>query len=131
LKYIDGFIEKRKQITELYRDLLKDTRGISILEEMEGVKQAYSYFPVLVDEEQYGMSRDDLYEKLKAHNIFGRRYFYPLISDFEPYRNLPSARPEELPVATQIAKQVLCLPIYADLEVSEVERIGSVIKSEE
>jgi len=129
LKYVDDFIEKRKQITELYRKLLKDVQGISFLNHMEGITYTYSYFPILIDEEKYGMSRDILYEKLKQNNILGRRYFYPLISDFEPYKSLPSATKENLPIATKIAQQVLCLPIYVDLSETDVKRIVEIIES--
>jgi dTDP-4-amino-4,6-dideoxygalactose transaminase len=129
LKYVDGFIAKRKKTTELYRKLLRNAQGISFLEDMEGISHAYSYFPIFVDEEKYGMSRDNLYDTLKENNIFGRRYFYPLISDFEPYKNLPSAQPENLPVATRIAKQVLCLPIYVDLTEEDVAFICDIIQS--
>jgi len=129
LKYIDGFIGKRKQITDLYRKLLKDTLGISFLNDMQGISHCYSYFPILIDEEKFGMSRDDLYEKLKQHNIFGRRYFYPLISDFEPYKNQPSAKQENLPVATKIAQQVLCLPIYVELAETDIKRIVAIIRN--
>jgi dTDP-4-amino-4,6-dideoxygalactose transaminase len=123
LKYVDGFIEKRKKITELYRELLKDIKGIRFLNDIDGISHNYSYFPVLVDEKEYGMSRDELYEKLKKHTIFGRRYFYPLISEFEPYKHLASSSKENLPVATKLAEQVLCLPIYVDLERIDIERI--------
>ena len=129
LKYVDGFIEKRKQITELYRELLKDVQGISFLNDMQGISHCYSYFPILINEEKHGISRDELYEKLKEHNIFGRRYFYPLISDFEPYKYLPSATKENLPVATKIAQQVLCLPIYVELDKNDVKRVVEIIKS--
>ena len=128
LKYVDGFIEKRGKITKLYRELLKNVSGVRFLNEMEGIVHNYSYFPVLIDEEQYGMSRDDLYEKLKANNIFGRRYFYPLISEFDPYRNLPSARKENIPNAIKTAHQVLCLPIYVELEEEDILRIVDIIK---
>jgi dTDP-4-amino-4,6-dideoxygalactose transaminase len=127
LKYVDGFIEKRKYITELYRELLKDIQGIGFLNDMMGTAHCYSYFPIIIDEKKYGMSRDDLYEKLKQNDILGRRYFYPLISDFEPYKSLPSAKKENLPVATKIAQQVLCLPIYVELEKSDVKRIVNLI----
>ena len=127
LKHIDNFIEKRKKITELYRELLKDIRGIRFLNDMERVSHCYSYFPILIDEEKYGISRDELYEKLKANNIFGRRYFYPLISEFEPYKNLPSAKKENLPIATKIAENVLCLPIFVELEENNIKRIGNII----
>ncbi|WP_295937780.1 DegT/DnrJ/EryC1/StrS family aminotransferase [uncultured Alistipes sp.] len=131
LRYVDGYIERRKQIAALYRELLKDVQGIRFAGDMPGVEHNYSYFPVLVDEQRYGMSRDELYEKLKRHNIFARRYFYPLISDFAPYRDLPSARKENLPVASKAAEQVLCLPIYPDLPFEEVESICSLLNSRE
>lgn len=127
LKYIDGFIAKRKSITELYQQMLKDVPGITLLPDMERTTHGYSYFPILIDEEIYGISRDALYDKLKENNIFARRYFYPLISDFEPYRELPSAAPENLIVATKIAHQVLCLPIYVELNVVDVNCICQII----
>jgi dTDP-4-amino-4,6-dideoxygalactose transaminase len=123
LKYVDGFIAKRKAITELYRKLLKDIRGLRFLSDMENVTHGYSYFPILIDEAEFGMSRDALYAKLKENDIFARRYFYPLISNFEPYRVLPSATPDNLPVATKIAEQVLCLPIYVELDKKDVIKI--------
>ena len=128
LKYVDGFIAKRKTITELYRELLKDIQGIHFLNDMEGIFHCYSYFPILIDEETYGMSRDNLYEKLKQNHILGRRYFYPLISDFEPYKHLPSATKENLPIATKAAQQVLCLPIYVELDENDVQRIVERIR---
>ena len=89
----------------------------------------YSYFPILIEESTYGVSRDDLYEKLKENNIFTRRYFYPLISNFEPYRELPSTNPENLPVATAASFQILCLPIYVELSIEDVQNIVKIIKS--
>ena len=127
LKYVDGFITRRKEITDIYRELLKSISGIRFLNDMENVEHGYSYFPILIDEKKYGMSRDALYEKLKKNNIYARRYFYPLISDFEPYRNLKSSCRENLPIATEIANQVLCLPIYIDLSNEDVERIVKII----
>ncbi|HEY5589099.1 MAG TPA: DegT/DnrJ/EryC1/StrS family aminotransferase, partial [Candidatus Paceibacterota bacterium] len=109
--------------------LLKDVSGISFLSDMKNVTHGYSYFPILVDEEVYGMSRDALYDKLKENNVFARRYFYPLISSFEPYRELPSATSENLPVATKAALQVLCLPIYVELDINSVNEITSIIKN--
>lgn len=129
LKYVDGFIKRRKEITELYRSLLKDIRGISYLDDIPGVTHGYSYFPILVNEQEYGKSRDELYEVLKTRNVFGRRYFYPLISDFEPYRHLKSSGKENLPIATDIANKVLCLPIYVELQDEEIKRIVSLIEN--
>ncbi len=127
LKYVDGFIEKRKEITILYRKLLKDVSGIRFLDDMPHVQHGYSYFPILVDEEKYGMSRDKLYEKLKEYNIICRRYFYPLISNFEPYKTLSSSSPKNLEIATKMADKVLCLPIYVDLKDKNVEDISKII----
>lgn len=108
LKHVDKAIEKRKQVAELYRNKLCDVAGIKLLEDLEGVKQSYSYFPILIDEEEFGMSRDAVYEEMKKNNIMVRRYFYPLISQFPAYKGLESAKPENLPVAEEITKKVLC-----------------------
>jgi len=128
LKYIDGFMAKRKIITELYFNLLKNMKGIRLIPCMPDITHGYSYFPILIDETEYGISRDALYDKLKENNIFSRRYFYPLISNFEPYRELTSANPANLPVATKAALQVLCLPIYVELNEVDVLNICSIIK---
>ena len=127
LKQVDNAIARRKHVADLYRSVLKDVVGIRFLKDIDGVHHNYSYFPIFISEKEYGMSRDALYEKLKENNIFGRRYFYPLISDFPVYRGLDSAKPDNLPVATKLAKQVLCLPIYADLTDVDVEKILSVV----
>jgi dTDP-4-amino-4,6-dideoxygalactose transaminase len=129
LKYIDGFIARRKEITQLYQSLLKDVAGIRFLPDMENVTHSYSYFPILIDEKNYGISRDALYEKLKENNIFSRRYFYPLITNFEPYKELPSATSENLPVANKVALEVLCLPIYVELIEEDIKRIIEIIKT--
>ena len=129
LKYVDDAIAKRKAIAQQYREQLKDIRGITFLEDFPEVRHNYSYFPIFVDEKEYGMSRDELYEKLKSHNIYGRRYFYPLISEFSTYRGLPSAAKENLPNAHKIANGVICLPIYPDLDLIDVKVISAVIKN--
>lgn len=128
LKYVDELIERRKAVAQSYRELLHNVPGVHLLPELPSVKHGYAYFPILVDENQYGKSRDALYEKLKKNNIFTRRYFYPLISTFEPYRDLPSAKVDNLPVAVRTASQVLCLPIYVGLENSDIQLICSLIK---
>lgn len=129
LKYVDSFIQRRKEITDLYRKLLEDVPGIRCLYDMRDVEHAYSYFPIFIDKAKYGMSRDALYDKLKEHNIFGRRYFYPLISTFDPYNKLPSSSPKNLLISTKIAEEVLCLPIFVDLKDEEVEMICGVVKN--
>lgn len=127
LKYIDENIDRRKVIVDLYRKNLANIPGIRHIQDVEEIKHAYSYFPILVDSEVYGKTRDELYEELKRHNIFGRRYFYPLISQFPTYRGLQSAKPGNLPVAEKISEQVICLPIYPELEHSAVKTISSII----
>lgn len=129
LKYVDDAIAKRKAIAQQYREQLKDVKGITFLEDFPEVRHNYSYFPIFVDEKEYGMSRDELYDKLKVHNIYGRRYFYPLISEFSTYRGLPSAAKENLTNAHQIANEVICLPIYPDLDLNNVKVISAVIKN--
>ena len=128
LKYIDKFISRRRAITQIYRELLAGVPGLRFFLDMDGVAHGYSYFPILIDEESYGESRDALYNRLKEYNIFTRRYFYPLISTFDPYYKLPSARAENLPNAINAANNVLCLPIYVELEDSDVQFICSIIK---
>ena len=128
LKYVDDCIVKRKHITTIYREQLKGIDGISVMQDIDGVKHAYSYFPILVDKEKYVLTRDKLYEALKTHNIFGRRYFYPLISQFPTYRGLPSSKTDNLLVATKLAEQVICLPIYPDLKPEEQQKIINLIK---
>jgi len=127
LKHIDEYIAKRKAVAELYRNLLSEVKGVRILYDIEEMNHSYTYFPIFIDSKTYGVNRDDVYESLKRDNIFGRRYFYPLISQFPTYRGLNSAKPENLPLATKIAEQVICLPIYSNLEFSEVNRICILI----
>ena len=115
LEIVDSEIEKRQRVAQNYRDALKDVPGIRMLFDLPGVKHNYAYFPIEVDEREYGMTRDELYEKLKANNIYSRRYFYPLCSDFPTYRGLPSATAANLSVAATVSKRILCLPMYAGL----------------
>ena len=128
LKYIDDCIAKRRNIASIYRQQLHGVNGITCLEDIEGIDHSYSYFPILVDKEKYGMTRDEIYDKLKNYNIFARRYFYPLISQFPTYRGLQSSKPENLPIATKLAEQVLCLPIYPNLEQIQQDKIIELIK---
>ncbi len=127
LKYINNSIEKRKEIAEYYDSKLANIKGISILKRESHIDYNYSYYPIFIDENEYELSRDELYEKLKANNIFSRRYFYPLISDFEPYCKLESANQQNLKIAHKIADSVLCLPIYPDLEVDLIDNFINLI----
>ena len=128
LKYIDSVIEKRKIIAQIFREELKGMNGINFLDDMEVVKHNYAYFPVFINEREYGKSRDEVYEEFKNNNIYTRRYFYPLISHFSAYKGLPSATVKNLSVAEQISKEVICLPIYPDLRHGDVESIVEILK---
>ena len=129
LKYFDHVIEKRKVIGSRYRKLLQGIDGISFLEPAPEVDYNNAYFPIFVEKAKYGRHRDELYEHLKTYNYFGRRYFYPLISSFNTYKALPSANVNNLPVANRIADQVLCLPIYPDLDLCHIDNIIELIKA--
>ena len=128
LKYVDKWILKRKTITEVYRKKLKGIAGIRFLNDVTGVEHSYTYFPILIDAAIFGKTRDTVYEELKKHNIFSRRYFFPLISQFPTYRSLLSANKGNLPIAEKIVEQVLCLPIYPLLSIEKVTEIVEIIK---
>lgn len=129
LKHTDKYINNRRDIVAHYNKHLDGVKGIRTLIQMEDVEHAYPYYPILVNAAEFGMSRDELYYKLQEYNILGRRYFYPLISDFPTYKGLPSAGAENLPIATKVAKEVICLPIYADLEFEDIDKICDLIKN--
>jgi len=123
LRQVDAAIEARHKVAIKYREALRPVEGITFFDDMPGVKHNYSYFPILVDAEKYGMTRDELYFKMKEHNVLGRRYFYPLISEFSTYRGLDSARPENLPNAQRMAETVICLPMHHVLSNDDVNRV--------
>jgi dTDP-4-amino-4,6-dideoxygalactose transaminase len=127
LRQVGEAIEARQRVAMQYRNALKNVPGVRFFEDMPGVRHNYSYFPVFINAEEYGMTRDQLYFKLKEANVLGRRYFYPLISTFEPYRTLPSSAAENLPVATCIADEVICLPMHHELTESDVERVLDIM----
>ena len=127
LKQVDEAIEKRHQVAIKYRNALRNVPGIRFFDDMPGVRHNYSYFPIFINAEEYGQTRDELYFKMKADGVLGRRYFYPLISTFSTYRGLPSAAPENLPVATRLANEVICLPMHHALNDDEIEKIISQI----
>ena len=127
LKQVDAAIEARHQVAIQYREALRPVEGITFMDDMSGVKHNYSYFPIFVDAEKYGMTRDELYFKMKGQNVLGRRYFFPLISEFTTYRGLPSANPENLPNAHKMANSVICLPMHHELDKEDVERILATI----
>lgn len=129
LKHYDENIRKRKLISDLYRRELTGVDGITLLPEPNDTDSNYAYFPLFINKDVYGVCRDELYEKLKTKNIYGRRYFYPLISQFSMYKGLESASSKNLPIATRLASNVICLPIYPALKEDSVLRITNLIKN--
>lgn len=127
LDIADREIARRKEITRLYRDLLRNIPGIRVSEELAGVKHNYPYFVIRVDSKEFGLNRDELQKELRRYNVFSRRYFYPLCSHFRCYRDLPSSRAVNLPVAEKAAMEVLALPLYGRLTNEEAEKICSII----
>jgi len=128
LKLVDNAIAKRQHVAQRYREALRGIPGLRFFDDMPGVRHNYSYFPIFIKAEQFGMTRDELYFKLRERNILGRRYFYPLISTFSTYRGLPSATPENLPVATRLANEVICLPMHHELSEENIDRVIDIIK---
>lgn len=128
LQKVDAAIEHRKWVAEQYYQAFEEVDGISFLRFSEDIRANYSYFPIFVDTVKYGMTRNELYAQMKERNILGRRYFYPLISDFSTYRGLASAVPENLPVAHNTADSVVCLPIHAELSSEDVQRVIDLIR---
>lgn len=129
LKQVDAAIEARHQVAIKYREALRDVEGITFFDDMPGVKHNYSYFPIFIDAEKYGMTRDELYNKFREQNILARRYFYPLISEFSTYHHLPSATKDNLPNAHKMADSVLCLPMHHALTEKDLCCIITLIKS--
>ncbi len=127
LRQIDAAIEARHRVAIRYREALRPVEGIRFFDDMPGVRHNYSYFPIFVDAEKYGMTRDELFNKLREHGILSRRYFYPLISTFSTYSGLPSATVENLPNATRIANEVICLPMHHELSEGDVDSVLQLI----
>ena len=129
LRQVDAAIEARHQVAIRYRDALRPVEGIDFWDDMPGVRHNYGYFPIFVDAGRYGMTRDELFNRLREHHILARRYFYPLISEFSTYRGLPSATRENLPNAVRMADTVICLPMHHELTESDLNRIlGLIVK---
>ena len=122
LKQVDAAIEARHQVAIKYREVLRNVEGITFFDDVPGVRHNYSYFPIFIDAQKYGMTRDELYMKMKSQNVLGRRYFYPLISEFSTYRGLESADPTNLPNAHKMADSVICLPMHHALSEEDIQR---------
>lgn len=127
LRQVDAAIEARHRVATVYRKALRNVPGVRFFDDMPGVRHNYSYFPVFIDAAEYGMTRDELYFKMKESMVLGRRYFYPLISTFSTYRGLPSASSENLPMATRMAEEVICLPMHHDLRDRDIGKVLELI----
>lgn len=122
LRHIDAAIARRRHIDSIYREQLRGVSGVRCMPAAPN----FAYFPILIGAD-FPISRDALYHRMREHGIYARRYFYPLISEFPSYRGLPSAASSNLPVASVISRQVLCLPIYPDLHEAQIERITTLV----
>jgi dTDP-4-amino-4,6-dideoxygalactose transaminase len=128
LELVEQEIQRRKERTQLYRSRLAEVPGITVMEDMPNVTHNYGYFPILVDPAQYGATRDELHSLLRDCNIISRKYFYPLCSSYSCYSSLPSANPQNLPVASRVAGNILCLPLYGDLDTEIIEKICQLLR---
>lgn len=128
LRQVDDAITARRKVAVAYREALRGVPGVRFFDDMPGVRHNYSYFPLFIDAEEYGMTRDELYFRMKDAGVLGRRYFYPLISEFSTYRSLPSAAKENLPKAHKMADTVICLPMHHALSQEDVERVIAQVK---
>ena len=122
LKQVDTAIANRQKVAQKYREILRNVPGVRFFDDMPGVRHNYSYFPIFINAKEFGMTRDELYFKMREQGVLGRRYFYPLISTFSTYRSLPSASAANLPVATKIANEVICLPMHHELSEEDINR---------
>lgn len=129
LRQVDRAIAARRQVAVAYREALRDVPGVRFFDDIPGVRHNYSYFPVFIDADRFGMTRDELYSRMKGAGVIGRRYFYPLISECPMYRGLPSAAKENLPNAHRMADSVICLPMHHELSADDVERVIDSVKN--
>lgn len=129
LDYVHEEIEKRKCVIQAYKDLLGDVEGITLMHEPAGVTTSCQYSVIRIDEQRFGSSRDAVLNVLQEHNVIARKYFYPLCSEYTCYRQLPSSNPRNLPVAHEVVREVLCLPLYGGLLPSDVEKICEIVVS--
>jgi len=126
LQHVERALARRREIDALYRQLLRGVTGITCVQPSGQDQPNCSYFPILVDE-RYPVDRDALYTRMREQGVFARRYFHPLISSFPMYRGLPSAASTNLPVATRMAQQIICLPIYPAMSDADVERVAACV----
>lgn len=129
LNYIDGERRKRKQLYDTYIRCLKPVPGITVLEHPRHIQSSYQYFVIRIDEKQFGKSRDYVCKQLKKYNVFTRKYFSPLCSEYPHYKQLSSSKKSHLPVANKVATEVLSMPFYGGLSMRDIEKICTIMKS--
>jgi len=127
LKKVEEERKKRKKIRKMYQNKLEDFDGITFIHESKNIKSSQQYLVIKINKEKFGLSRDEVYKKLKEYNVYTRKYFYPLCSNISIYNSLSSAKKEKLPIANKVVNQVLALPFYGDLEISVVKKICKLI----
>lgn len=128
LNVVEEEREKRKSIKKAYEEGLANIPGIKVINKLDDENASYQYFTIEVSENEYGISRDKLHLELEKYNVFTRKYFYPLCSEFEWYKHLPSSKKENLPVAHEVVKKVLSMPYYGELKFEEVNQICEIIR---
>lgn len=128
LKHVDAAIQRRKEVSDRYLREFSDVAGLRFFDRRDDVTYNYSYFPIFIDAETYGKSRDELYFEMRENGVLGRRYFFPLISEFSTYRGLSSAGAHNLPVATRMANSVICLPLHHGLSREDVDKVINIVK---
>jgi dTDP-4-amino-4,6-dideoxygalactose transaminase len=129
LELIEKERHKRAKLANVYSNCLGEVDGLTLLANPKSVRNSYQYFVIRIDSRRFGCSRDTVHEKFKEFNVFTRKYFYPLCSDYPCYKHLPSSRDENLPVARKIVTEVLCMPLYGELSVNDINRICDILKS--
>ncbi len=125
LRHVEKEIEKRRQVAEYYRERLHGVDGLRLNLRQEGVTSNYAYFPIIVEKEKFGVSRDEVCQKLREHGVYARKYFYPLTNGFACYKGRFDAG--MTPIAWKISQQVLTLPLYGELGEPELSQICSII----
>lgn len=127
LDYVEDEKQKRKTLSTIYIKNLQNIKGISFLKDNHDVKKNYHYFVIRINAEKFRFSRNEIYDRLRKYNVFARKYFYPLCSDYSHYKHLPSADSQNLPEAQKAAEEVLCLPLYGELDILDIEKICEII----
>ena len=129
LDCIDEERQKRAILTHIYREELETVDGITLMPILDNVRHNYQYFVIRIDEEKFGVSRDYVYDHFKEYNVFTRKYFHPLCSEYTCYRQMSSANPVHLPVANEVGKEVLSMPLYGELSTDDIRKICSILRS--